>query len=100
MTTATAPRPVRPSRRVATTTVRRHYHHHWYWLAAGLVLFFSIPFGLTDLRTIDRDVYYGIYIGAAFGFFALWLRYANASARAVLTHNWRPASLSASSSSA
>jgi hypothetical protein len=53
------------------------------------VLFFSIPFGLTDLLTIDRDVYYGIYIGAAFGFFALWLRYANASARAVLTRNWR-----------
>ena len=89
MTTATATRSARPPRRVATNAVVRRQYHHWYWLAAGLVLFFSIPFGLTDLRTIDRDVYYGIYISAAFGFFALWLRYANASARAVLSRNWR-----------
>lgn len=88
MTTITESRRARPFQRVATTAARRHYHH-WYWLAAGLVLFFSIPFGLTDLRTIDRDLYYGIYIGAAFGFFALWLRYANPSARAVVTRNWR-----------
>ena len=89
MTTATATRSARPPRRVAAHAVVRRRHHHWYWLAAGLVLFFLIPFGLTDLRTIDRDVYYGIYISAAFGFFALWLRSANASARAVLSRNWR-----------
>jgi len=89
MTTATSPRPLRrassPSREIAAVA----RHRNWYWLAAALVLVFSIPFGLTDLTSIDRDVYYGIYMGAVFGFVGLWLRYANESARTVLTRNWR-----------
>jgi D-alanyl-D-alanine carboxypeptidase len=64
-------------------------HNQWRWLASGLALAFAIPFVLTDLTSISRDLYYGIYIGAVFGFFGLWLRYANESARAVLTRNWR-----------
>ena len=39
--------------------------------------------------TINRDVYYGIYSFAVFGFFALWLRYAVDQPRALLTRNWR-----------
>jgi D-alanyl-D-alanine carboxypeptidase len=70
----------------APTEVR---HKQWRWLAAGLGLAFAIPFLLTDLTSISRDLYYGIYIGAVFGFFGLWLRYANGSARAVLTRHWR-----------
>jgi D-alanyl-D-alanine carboxypeptidase len=73
--------------RVETTSLTQR--HQLYWLAAGLVLIFLIPFCLTDVASIDRDLYYGIYIGAVFGFFGLWLRYANESARAVLTRNWR-----------
>jgi hypothetical protein len=89
MTTATSARPLRraPLPRAETTAFARH--QHWYWLAAGLALFFLIPFALTDLVSINRDLYYGIYIGAVFGFFGLWLRYANESARTVLTRNWR-----------
>lgn len=59
------------------------------WLAAGLVLAFAIPYLLTDLTTINRDLYYGIYATAVFGFFALWLRHAVDQPRALLTHNWR-----------
>ena len=61
----------------------------WRWLAAGLALAFAIPFVLTDLVSIDRDLYYGIYIGGVFGFFGAWLRYATQSPRALLTRNWR-----------
>ena len=50
---------------------------------------FLIPFLLTDLTSVDRDLYYGVYVAAVFGFFALWLRETTRSPRAVLTHHWR-----------
>jgi hypothetical protein len=64
-------------------------HRQWYWLAAGLAMSFLIPFVLTDVVSIDRDLYYGVYISAVFAFFALWLRSATESPRAVLTRNLR-----------
>jgi CubicO group peptidase (beta-lactamase class C family) len=88
MTTAISARPLRhgPLPRVEAAAGARH--QHWYWLAAGLVLFFLLPFGLTDLVSINRDLYYGIYIVAVFGFFAAWLGCAVGSA-SMLTRNWR-----------
>jgi len=86
MTTAPTPHLGRWPMTVATATAR---HRHWYWLAAGLALFFLIPFLLTDLVAINRDLYYGVYIGAAFAFFAAWVGCANDAPRAVLTRNWR-----------
>ena len=61
----------------------------WRWLAAGLTLAFLIPFVLTDLTSINRDLYYGVYIGAVSIFVGAWLRFGVDSPRAVLTHNWR-----------
>ena len=89
MTTATSARPLRRASvpRVKTAAVARH--QHWYWLAAGLALFFLIPFALTNVVSINRDLYYGIYIVAVFGFFAAWVGCANEWPRAVLTRNWR-----------
>lgn len=63
-------------------------NRHWRWLGVGLVLCFLIPFVLTDLVSIDRDLYYGIYIVAVFGFVGAWVGRANESPRAVLTRNW------------
>jgi hypothetical protein len=51
------------------------------WLAAGLGLAFLIPFVFTDVVSIDRDLYYGIYSAGVFGFAALWLHYATDSPR-------------------
>jgi hypothetical protein len=68
------------------TTARAHAH--WEWLIAGLVLAFALPYLLTDLTTINRDLYYGIYAAAVFGFFALWLRYAVDQPSPLLTRNW------------
>jgi len=64
-------------------------HRQWYWLGAGLALFFLLPFLLTDVTTVDRDVYYAIYIATVLAFTGLWLRFATESPRAVLTRNWR-----------
>jgi D-alanyl-D-alanine carboxypeptidase len=88
MATATSARPVRgvPVRAQPLTLSR---HRHWRWLAAGLLLSFLIPFVLTDLVSLNRDLYYGIYIAAVFGFVGAWIGWANESPRRVLTRNWR-----------
>jgi hypothetical protein len=56
---------------------------------AGLAIAFLIPFVLTDLTSVDRDLYYGVYGAAVFAFVALWLRTTTRSPRAVLQHHWR-----------
>jgi peptidoglycan/LPS O-acetylase OafA/YrhL len=75
------------SRPTAKATERAH--HQWEWLLAGLALAFALPYLLTDLFTINRDLYYGIYALFVFGFFALWLRVAVDTPRALLTRHWR-----------
>lgn len=46
------------------------------------------PLRADDLATINRDLYYGIYAAAVFGFFALWLHHAVDRPRRLLTRNW------------
>ena len=41
------------------------------------------------LVSINRDLYYGIFIGAVFALLRLVAAVRDASPRAVLTHNWR-----------
>ena len=67
----------RPPRRVATNAVVRRQHHQWYWLAAGLVLFFLIPFGLTDLSRSTATSTTASTSARSSASSALWLRYAN-----------------------
>jgi hypothetical protein len=62
---------------------------HLRFLAAGAFLAFALPFVLTDLVTIDRDLYYGLYTASVFGLFFLWLRSAGRPVRQILTRNWR-----------
>ena len=73
----------------AVTHSRAVTHRHWEWLSAGIVLAFALPYVLTDLTTINRDLYYGIYAAAVFGFFALWLRERIDRPRALLTRHWK-----------
>jgi hypothetical protein len=61
----------------------------WRWLAAGLALAFAIPFLLTDLMSVDRDVYYLAYVAGVFAFVGAWLRFGLAAPRDLLTHHWR-----------
>jgi hypothetical protein len=94
MTTATSVRPVRGVT-VRAQRLPLSRHRHWRWLGAGLVLFFLIPFAFTDLISLNRDLYYGIYIAAVFGFVGAWIGCANESPRRVLTRNWRTTPVSA-----
>ena len=76
------PTPIQPTSAEARS-------HQWPWLAAGITFAFLIPFLLTDLASIDRDLYYGVYIGGVFAFTGAWLRFGVSSPRALLTRNWR-----------
>jgi hypothetical protein len=73
----------------AKARIRARTHTQWAWLLAGLALAFVLPYVFTDLWSLNRDVYYGIYALAILGFFALWLRLGADSPRRILTRNWR-----------
>lgn len=68
---------------------RQQPERQWRWLAGGLLLAFALPYVLTDLLTINRDLYYGVYALLVFRFFALWLHRTVDEPRALLTRNWR-----------
>ena len=61
----------------------------WRWLAGGLALAFAIPFVLTDLASIDRDLYYLAYVAGVVLFVGAWLRFGVVAPRDLLTHHWR-----------
>jgi len=71
------------------TRAGRWPRQQWRWLGGGLVLAFALPYLLTDLLTIDRDLYYGVYAVFVFRFFALWLRRTVDDPGALLRRNWR-----------
>src|SRR4029079_12370651 len=78
------------SRRGAATTLGRGVSPataQLRFLAGGALLAFALPFVLTDLVTIDRDLYYGVYAGSVFALFWLWLRSAGRPIRAGLTRH-------------
>ena len=39
---------------------RLHVSPHVIWLAGGFVLAFAMPFVLTDVLGLNRDIFYGI----------------------------------------
>lgn len=73
MTAATAT-PVHRPPAIAQPSASEARGHQGRWLLAGLALAFSIPFVLTDLTSINCDLYYGACIVGVFGFVAAWLR--------------------------
>lgn len=45
---------------------------HWLWLLVGMGGAFAVPFLLTDVLALDRDLYYGLYVVFAFGLLLAW----------------------------
>jgi hypothetical protein len=54
------------------TAARFAISPHWLWLAGGLVLAFALPYLLTDVMDVNRDVFYGLYALSVAGLFAAW----------------------------
>jgi hypothetical protein len=63
-----------PTHRRGAVPSRISLTSHWTWLGIGFTLAFIVPFVLTDLASIDRDVFYGLYAFAVAGLFAGWSR--------------------------
>ena len=59
------------------------------WLAGGLALGFLVPFLFADQLALPRDLYYGIYIVAVFGFFVLWAERTGQSLRDMVQRRWK-----------
>jgi hypothetical protein len=47
---------------------------HWLWLLGGLGLAFAVPYVLTDVLEVNRDVFYGLYALAVAGLLVAWSR--------------------------
>lgn len=61
---------------------------HMRWLVGGLALSFLVPFLFADVVGVQRDVYYGIYAAAVFGFFWMWVRSTDQSLREMVSRRW------------
>ena len=61
---------------------------HWAWLAACFPFAFAVPFLLTDVLDLNRDLFYGLYALAVAGFVAAWARDTRLT-RSDFTRNWR-----------
>ena len=79
---ATAPKPERPARG------RESRRRQWAWLVAGFPFAFAMPFLLTDVVDLNRDLFYGLYALAVAGFVAAWARDTQLTRRD-FTRNWR-----------
>ena len=61
---------------------------HWTWLARGLAVGFVVPFVLTDLLDLNRDLFYGLYALAVAGLFAAWARSTGYDLAAAIRRRW------------
>jgi hypothetical protein len=75
----------RAERRVG---VRFAISPHWWWLAGGLLLAFAVPFLLTDVLNLNRDVFYGLYALTVLALFAAWARATRYDLAAALRRHW------------
>jgi hypothetical protein len=61
---------------------------HWAWLAGGFVLAFAVPYVLSDVFAINRDLFYGLYALAVIGLFASWSRSTGYDLVAAAKRHW------------
>lgn len=62
---------------------------HLRWLVRGLALGFVVPFVLTDVLDLDRDLFYGLYALAVAALFAGWSRATGYDLAAAVRRRWR-----------
>jgi hypothetical protein len=65
---------------------------HWTWLAIGFVLAFGLPFLLTDVLDLNRDVFYGVYAVSVVALFLGWARSTGYDLVAAVRRRWLLAS--------
>jgi hypothetical protein len=83
---------------MSTNAVEQHSRHHvslaagvsphWAWLAGGFTLAFTLPFVLTDVLAVNRDVFYGILAAAVLALFVAWARSTGYELREAVRRHW------------
>lgn len=61
---------------------------HWAWLLRGLAVGFVVPYVLTDLLDLNRDLFYGLYAFAVAALFAAWARSTGYDLAAAVRRRW------------
>ena len=61
---------------------------HWAWLLRGLAVGFVVPYVLTDLLDLNRDLFYGLYALAVAALFAAWARSTGYDLAAAVRRRW------------
>ena len=61
---------------------------HWLWLGGGLALAFALPFLLTDVASVNRDLFYGLYAVTVVGLLAAWSRSTGYDLAAAAKRHW------------
>jgi hypothetical protein len=62
---------------------------HLKWLTAGGVLAFAVPFVFADVLSMQRDLYYGLYLIGVLGLFVAWAHFAGGGVMSALARRWR-----------
>ena len=61
---------------------------HWAWLLRGLAVGFVVPYVLTDLLDLNRDLFYGLYAVAVAALVAAWARSTGYDLAAAVRRRW------------
>jgi hypothetical protein len=61
---------------------------HWTWLLRGLAVGFVVPYVLTDLLDLNRDLFYGLYALAVAALVAAWARSTGYDLAAAVRRRW------------
>jgi hypothetical protein len=84
MSTHSLPRPTAGPEVVGASGISPH----WAWLARGLAVGFLVPFVLTDLLDLNRDLFYGLYAVAVAALFVAWSRATGYDLAAAVRRRW------------
>jgi hypothetical protein len=76
------------SRGERRTAARFAISPHWLWLAGGFGLAFAVPFLLTDVAEVNRDLFYGLYAVMVIGLLASWSRSTGYDLVAAAKRHW------------
>jgi hypothetical protein len=76
------------SRGEGRNVARFAFSLHWLWLAGGLGLAFALPYLLTDVAAVNRDLFYGLYAVMVIGLLAAWSRSTGYDLVAAAKRHW------------
>ncbi len=85
MSTHSIPRATARAESIRTTRISPH----WIWLVRGLAVGFVVPYVLTDLLELNRDLFYGLYALAVASLLVTWSHSTGYDLAGAVRRRWR-----------